>query len=182
MVATAAVGAEPTVPSRIDTSIYDSFAQAEGQPPVTLQPRAGVPDEDGNLVFRRVNGCVWLLPGYFASMMADAARTLDPALKEKERSAASRWLKFKHQFLDIKETGKPGVEIGSEKLIAPEGKGINYAESLPIGTEIPLEVKFPTTQLTAEQVMAVLEEAGEYVGFSIAKHHHGWGRFEVIPA
>ncbi len=46
LVATAAVGAEPTVPSRIDTSIYDSFAQAEGQPPVTLQPRAGVPDED----------------------------------------------------------------------------------------------------------------------------------------
>ncbi len=46
LVATAAVSAEPTVPSRIDTSIYDSFAQAEGQAPVTLQPRAGVPDED----------------------------------------------------------------------------------------------------------------------------------------
>jgi len=46
LVTTSVVGAEPTIPSRVDTSIYDSFAQAEGQPPVTLQPRAGVPDED----------------------------------------------------------------------------------------------------------------------------------------
>ena len=40
------VGAEPTAPAQVDTSIYDSFAQAEGQAPVTLMPRAGVPDED----------------------------------------------------------------------------------------------------------------------------------------
>jgi hypothetical protein len=46
LVTTSVVGAEPTVPSRVDTSIYDSFAQAEGEPPVTLMPRAGVPDED----------------------------------------------------------------------------------------------------------------------------------------
>ena len=46
LVTTSVVGAEPTIPSRVDTSIYDSFAQAEGEPPVTLMPRAGVPDED----------------------------------------------------------------------------------------------------------------------------------------
>ena len=46
LVTSTVVGAEPTIPSQIDTSIYDSFAQAEGQAPVTLMPRAGVPDED----------------------------------------------------------------------------------------------------------------------------------------
>ena len=46
LVASAVVGAEPTIPSQVDTSIYDSFAQAEGQAPVTLMPREGVPDED----------------------------------------------------------------------------------------------------------------------------------------
>ena len=46
LVTTSVVGAEPTIPSRVDTSIYDSFAQAEGEAPVTLMPRAGVPDED----------------------------------------------------------------------------------------------------------------------------------------
>ena len=46
LVTSAVVGAEPTTPSQVDTSIYDSFAQAEGQAPVTLMPRAGVPDED----------------------------------------------------------------------------------------------------------------------------------------
>ena len=46
LVTSTVVGAEPTIPSHVDTSIYDSFAQAEGQAPVTLMPRAGVPDED----------------------------------------------------------------------------------------------------------------------------------------
>ena len=46
LVTSTVVGAEPTIPSQVDTSIYDSFAQAEGQAPVTLMPRAGVPDED----------------------------------------------------------------------------------------------------------------------------------------
>ena len=46
LVTSTVVGAEPTVPAQVDTSIYDSFAQAEGQAPVTLMPRAGVPDED----------------------------------------------------------------------------------------------------------------------------------------
>jgi len=46
LVTTSVVGAEPTIPSRVDTSIYNSFAQAEGEAPVTLMPRAGVPDED----------------------------------------------------------------------------------------------------------------------------------------
>ena len=45
LVTSTVVGAEPTIPSQVDTSIYDSFAQAEGSP-VTLMPRAGVPDED----------------------------------------------------------------------------------------------------------------------------------------
>ena len=46
LVTSTVVGAEPSLPSQVDTSIYDSFAQAEGQAPVTLMPRAGVPDED----------------------------------------------------------------------------------------------------------------------------------------
>ena len=46
LVTSTVVGAEPTIPSQGDTNIYDSFAQAEGQAPVTLMPRAGVPDED----------------------------------------------------------------------------------------------------------------------------------------
>ena len=46
LVTSTVVGAEPSIPSQVDTSIYDSFAQAEGQAPVTLMPRAGVPDED----------------------------------------------------------------------------------------------------------------------------------------
>ena len=46
LVTSTVVGAEPTVPAQVDTSIYDSFAQAEGQAPVTLMPREGVPDED----------------------------------------------------------------------------------------------------------------------------------------
>lgn len=46
LVTTTVVGAEPTIPSSVDTGIYDSFAQNEGQAPVTLMPRAGVPDED----------------------------------------------------------------------------------------------------------------------------------------
>ena len=47
LVTSTVVGAEPTIPSHVDTSIYGSFAQAEGQgAPVTLMPRAGVPDED----------------------------------------------------------------------------------------------------------------------------------------
>jgi len=45
LVTSTVVGAEPTIPAQVDTSIYDSFAQAEGQAPVTLMPRAGVPDE-----------------------------------------------------------------------------------------------------------------------------------------
>jgi hypothetical protein len=46
LVTSTVVGAEPTIPAQVDTSIYDSFAQAEGQAPVTLMPREGVPDED----------------------------------------------------------------------------------------------------------------------------------------
>ena len=46
LVTSTVVSAEPTIPSQVDTSIYESLAQAEGQAPVTLMPRAGVPDED----------------------------------------------------------------------------------------------------------------------------------------
>ena len=46
LVTSTIVGAEPTIPSQVNTSIYESFAQTEGQAPVTLMPRAGVPDED----------------------------------------------------------------------------------------------------------------------------------------
>ena len=46
LVTSTVVGAEPIVPAQVDTYIYDSFAQAEGQAPVTLMPREGVPDED----------------------------------------------------------------------------------------------------------------------------------------
>jgi hypothetical protein len=47
LLTTTVVGAEPTVPSQLDTSIYDSLAQADGGlPPVPEMPRAGVPLED----------------------------------------------------------------------------------------------------------------------------------------
>ena len=46
LLTSAAFATEPQVPSRVDTSLYDSFAQADGVPPVPEMPRAGVPLED----------------------------------------------------------------------------------------------------------------------------------------
>jgi hypothetical protein len=47
LLTTAALATEPQVPSRIDPSLYDSFAQAEGgAAPVPEMPRPGVPMED----------------------------------------------------------------------------------------------------------------------------------------
>jgi hypothetical protein len=46
LLASAALAKEPQVPSRVDTSLYDSFAQADGVPPVPEMPRPGVPLED----------------------------------------------------------------------------------------------------------------------------------------
>jgi hypothetical protein len=46
LLTSAALATEPQVPSRVDTSLYDSFAQADGVPPVPEMPREGVPLED----------------------------------------------------------------------------------------------------------------------------------------
>ncbi len=46
LLTSAALATEPQVPSRVDTSLYDSFAQADGIPPVPEMPREGVPLED----------------------------------------------------------------------------------------------------------------------------------------
>ena len=46
LLTSSALATEPQVPSRVDTSLYDSFAQADGVPPVPEMPRAGVPLED----------------------------------------------------------------------------------------------------------------------------------------
>jgi hypothetical protein len=46
LLTTAALAAEPPVPSGIDPSLYKSFAQADGAAPVPEMPRPGVPLED----------------------------------------------------------------------------------------------------------------------------------------
>jgi len=151
--------------------IYGRYASLGARIKLTTPCLAGVPGKDGQLIFRRLNGKIWLMPCYFAAMFRDAARRAD-GLSDRARRAASKWIDFEEVLIDVHPT--------YEKLIAPEGKGIYIGESLPIGTEIPINMAIPTTQLTAEQAIDILHTAGKWVGFSLAKAKHGWGRFEVI--
>jgi len=151
--------------------IYGKYVSLETKIKLTTPCLAGVPGEDGRLVFRRLDGKIWLMPGYFQAMFRDAARRTD-GLSDRARNAASRWTDFEEVLLDN--------NVQHEKLIAPGGKGIFIGETLPVGTEIPIRMSFPTTQLAVEQAMNILHQAGKWVGFSIAKSRHGWGRFQVI--
>lgn len=151
--------------------IYGGYKTLETKIKLTTPSLAGTPGEDGNLVFRRLDGKIWLQPAYFQAMMRDGARRVD-GLSERARNAAGRWTDFEQVLLDTK--------VEYQKLIAPGGKGIYIGEALPVGTEIPLRMSFPTTALKAEELMQILHEAGRWVGFSVAKAHHGWGRFEVM--
>lgn len=150
--------------------IYGKYMPLEVKMRLTTPCLAGTPDENKGLVFRRLNGTIWLMPGYFQAMFREAAR-LTEGLSDRARSAAGNWTKFQTVFLDD--------NVEHQKLIAPGGKGIFIGEALPVGTEIPVKMLFPATQLTAQQAMMILHKAGEAVGFSIAKHKLGWGRFVV---
>ena len=151
--------------------IYGKYMVLETKIKLTTPCLGGTPGEDGKLVFRRLDGKIWLLPAYFQAMLRDGARRVD-GLSDRARNAAGRWTDFEQVLLD--------VEVEHQKLIAPGGKGIYIGEALPVGTEISIRMSFPATQLTAEQVMQILHEAGRWVGFSVAKSHHGWGRFLVV--
>lgn len=150
--------------------IYGKYMPLEPKIRLTTPCLAGLPDDDHNLVFRRANGKIWLMPGYFRAMFREAARLTD-GLSDRARNAAGRWTEFETVFLDD--------NVEHHTLIAPGGKGIFIGEALPIGTEIPVKLRFPSTQVTAQQLMEMLHVAGEAVGFSIAKHKLGWGRFVV---
>lgn len=150
--------------------IYGKYMTLEAKIRLITPSLAGLPGEDHGLVFRRLNGKIWLMPGYFQAMFREAARLTD-GLSDRARNAAGKWTEFQTVFLD------DGVE--HQKLIAPSGKGIFISEALPIGTEIPIKMLFPATQLTVQQAMMILHKAGEAVGLSISKHRHGWGRFVV---
>jgi len=153
--------------------IYGNYMPLETKIRLTTPCLAGLPSpgEDHNLVFRRVNGKIWLMAGYFQAMFKEAAR-LTEGLSEGARNAAWKWTRFEDVFLDD--------NVEHQTLIAPEGKGIFIGEALPIGTEIPVKMLFPSTRLTAQQVMMILHTAEKVVGFSIAKHTLGWGRFVVV--
>jgi len=152
--------------------VYGKYMTLETKIRLTTPSLSGQPGEDKNLVFRRLNGKIWLMPGYFQAMFREAARLTD-GLSDRARSAAGKWTQFEAVFLD-------DDNVEHQTLIAPGGKGIFIGEALPVGTEIPVKMLFPATQLTAQQAMTILHKAGEAVGFSISKHKLGWGRFVVV--
>jgi len=150
--------------------VYGKYMTLETKIRLTTPSLAGLPDENRNLVFRRVNGKIWLMAGYFLAMAREAVRFTE-GLSDRARNAVMKWTEFQDVFLDD--------NVEHVTLIAPGGKGIYIAEALPIGTVIPVKMRFPSTQVTAQQEMEVLHVAAVWVGFSIAKHRHGWGRFVV---
>ena len=152
--------------------VYGNYMPLEIKLRLTTPCLAGLPVADShNLVFRRVDGKIWLMSGYFRAMAKEATRFME-GWSDQARMAAGKWTEFQDVFLDD--------NVEHVTLIAPEGKGIYIAEALPIGTEIPIKMRFPSTKVTAQQLMELFHVAGEWVGFSIAKHRHGWGKFEVI--
>jgi len=153
--------------------IYGAYKDVPFTIEFTTPSLAGTPTDEGKLVFRRINGHIWIMPAYLKAMFRTSIRLL-PGLGVRASSALQHYTYFK----DIHIVN--GDKTEDVTLVAPGGRGIYLAEVLPVGTKIEFVVSFPQSTLKLEQIMTLLFEAGEKVGLSQAKHEQGWGRFKLI--
>lgn len=123
--------------------------------------------------FRRAGGYIWLPGGYFTACMREGGRLCD--LNQKARQA------IRNHYVYVADVFLPQEVLTAERVAcpAPQGKGITRHEAIKPGTIIDFAVKYPDL-LTESKLKEVWAQAGMWIGFSVAKHNQGWGRFRLL--
>lgn len=156
---------------------YDKYYQVSGRFRLLSPCLSSVPTEDPSKVefLRDDQGRVLFLSGYFKSMFKHASEK--PGFPE--IGNARFRIFWTQQAID------PALVVPHRSPVPPErmglqGRGICIHESLPANVEIPFECSAPLSHVSAEQLGEALVVAGKWSGFSPAKAHLGFGRFEVL--
>jgi len=141
-----------------------------------------VPDSDKRRVFERVDGDV-LIPAYCVRAMLRKVLPLvgkTMSLADNVRAAAVR--------VPVNGNGK-GVGVTQVALpprLMPvvdekthQGKGVTEHESLPPGTAFTMELYYPSSEISLEQLIETVALAGRVVRLSPARSS-GYGDFEIV--
>jgi hypothetical protein len=131
-----------------------------------------VADSDKKRVFERSNGHI-LIPGYCQRAMLRKVLPLigkTITLGDNIRASAIR--------IPVPENGALKLmPVVDEK--ARQGLGVTEYESLPPGTQFSMELWYPSSEITHEQLVEALALAGRVVRLSPARSA-GYGDFELV--